>query len=110
MFVRKMLVTAIAATLSTSAFAEAPADGNRTLVQIGDLDLTQIRDQKRLHNRIERAASRVCRSPMRGVAAAIAEEPCIKVAIASAQHGAERAIALANQATRIASLEIGRGD
>lgn len=110
MFVRKMLITVAAATLATPAIAQTPDEGNSTFVHVGDLDLTRNGDRDRMNNRIENAARRVCRSAMRGIAAAMAEESCIKVALAGARPQAERAIALASKTTRIAALEISHAE
>ncbi|MBL8650171.1 MAG: UrcA family protein [Sphingopyxis sp.] len=93
----------------TPAPAIAAPDSDTVSVQVrtADLDLTTARDQQRLEQRVTNAARRLCRAGgARGVAEMAAQAPCIEAALSSARPQADRAIAQANNGTRLALLMI----
>jgi UrcA family protein len=97
-----------AATLTVSP-ALASANGSdvaTTDVRTADLDLSQSADQRRLSDRIARAARSVCSTGVRSLAARAIEGECVALAINAAQPDAQQAIARASGGTRLATIRI----
>ena len=97
MTLRSVILTALAATVvSTPALANS-SETVRSIVEIGDLDLSQQRDRDAMNARVEAAARKICKSGPIGAQERAFEADCVKSMLAQSEPQIERAIALANK-------------
>lgn len=99
------LVLSLAAIATPAVAAE---NENATVeVRIDDLDLTRTADRERLNTRVKSAARSVCRTNLRRAGEGSRQAACITAALAQAEPQAARAIAAAQDSSRLALLRIG---
>lgn len=93
----RLFATAILAVsgIATAAHASDSTETITTQIDSADLDLTTIRDQKRLDTRIRTATTRLCYTPQRDLYARTVAQECRETALASAEQAKKTAVALA---------------
>lgn len=102
----RMLTLALSlAAVATPALA-AESENATVEVRIDDLDLTRTADRERLDTRIKTAARSVCRSGLRGTAERARRSACASNAIEKAELQVERAVAQAQNGTKLALLMV----
>lgn len=99
----------LALSLAASAIpATAAENENATVeVRIDDLDLSRAADRERLDTRVKSAARSVCRTNLRRAGEGSRQAACVTAALAQAEPQAARAIAAAQDGSRLALLMIG---
>jgi UrcA family protein len=107
MSVSSVRISFALACLATPALAEV-RDNTTIGVDASDLDLTTIKGQARLDNRVKAAARSICHSGLRSSSAWVAEKRCMETAMASAQPQVDLAIANANSSVRTAAISVAK--
>lgn len=103
----RMMILALSLGLTGVPALAAPAtDQPSAEVRIGDLDLTTAQGQQRLETRVKSAARSLCGTGTRGLADIERRSRCIAAALSNARPQAERAIARAQDGTRLALLMV----
>ena len=103
----RTLILALSFAAAVVVPTAAQAEDASAEVRIDDLDLANATDRERLEVRLESAARRLCHSGRRGLAESAHRSACVSEALAGTGPQAERAIARAQNGSRLALLIIG---
>ncbi|KGB53730.1 UrcA family protein [Sphingopyxis sp. LC363] len=102
----RTLTLALSLTAVATPAMAAESENATAEVRIDDLDLTRTADRERLDTRIKTAARSVCRSGLRGTAEQARQSACASNAIEKAELQVERAVAQAQNGTKLALLMV----
>lgn len=102
----RSLILAFSLTVAATPAIASETENKTVAVHVDDLNLTRAADRERLDIRVRSAARSVCRSGTRGLAEMTRQAECVAAAIARAEPLAERAIARAQDGTRLALLMV----
>ena len=103
----RTLILALSFAAAVVVPAAAQAEDRTATVRIDDLDLTRATDRERLDTRLKSAARSVCRTNLRRAGEGSRQAACLTAALAQAEPQAARAIAAAQDGSRLALLMIG---
>ena len=102
----RTLILALSLAASVTPAAAAESENATAEVRIDDLDLTRATDRERLDTRLKSAARSVCRTNLRRAGEGSRQAACLTAALAQAEPQAARAIAAAQDGSRLALLMI----
>ena len=103
----RALILALSLTAAVAPAGAAETEKASIEVRIDDLYLANATDRERLEVRLESAARRLCHSGRRGLAESAHRSACVSEVLAGTGPQAERAIARAQNGSRLALLIIG---
>lgn len=102
-------ILALSLACGAPAFAAPASDEATVSVRIDDLDLASTNGRELLDARVMKAARRLCRSGLRGIAELALQTECIAKTVAGAKAQTEQAIAQAGHHLRLAALSVKAG-